>query len=82
MPDLMTNHFPLPPPQTAELQERLTALQTEKDELGNRHDDLLYEWEKTRNYNEKLETHLAEASEKVTRRGTGGHGRQTGSLEG
>ncbi|XP_043237647.1 E3 ubiquitin-protein ligase Bre1-like [Amphibalanus amphitrite] len=50
---------------TAELQERLTALQTEKDELGNRHDDLLYEWEKTRNYNEKLETHLAEASEKL-----------------
>ncbi|XP_037092675.1 LOW QUALITY PROTEIN: E3 ubiquitin-protein ligase Bre1-like [Pollicipes pollicipes] len=50
---------------TADLQERLTALQTEKDELGNRHDDMLYEWEKTRNYNEKLEAHLADASEKL-----------------
>lgn len=50
---------------TAELQERLTALQTEKDELANRHDDVVYECEKLNSYSEKLEVHLKEAMDKM-----------------
>ncbi|XP_060529373.1 E3 ubiquitin-protein ligase Bre1 isoform X2 [Cylas formicarius] len=49
----------------AELQDSVTAKETETAELKNQIDDLQYELEKVRNRNDKLETHLAEAVEKI-----------------
>lgn len=49
----------------AELQDSVTAKETEIAELKNQIDDLQYELEKVRNRNDKLETHLAEAVEKL-----------------
>lgn len=49
----------------AELQDSLTAKETEIAELKNQIDDLQYELEKVRSRNDKLETHLAEAIEKL-----------------
>ncbi|XP_023024134.2 E3 ubiquitin-protein ligase Bre1 [Leptinotarsa decemlineata] len=49
----------------SELQDSLTAKETENAELKNQIDDLQYELEKVRNRNDKLETHLAEAVEKL-----------------
>lgn len=49
----------------AELQDSLTAKETEIAELKNQIDDLQYELEKVRYRNDKLETHLAEAVEKI-----------------
>lgn len=49
----------------AELQDSVTAKETEIAELKNQIDDLQYELEKVRNRNDKLETHLAEAVEKI-----------------
>ncbi|CAG9773524.1 unnamed protein product [Ceutorhynchus assimilis] len=49
----------------AELQDSVTAKETETAELKNQVDDLQYELEKVRNRNDKLETHLAEAVEKI-----------------
>lgn len=49
----------------AELQDSLTAKETENAELRNQIDDLQYELEKVRCRNDKLETHLAEAIEKL-----------------
>nr|CAI5868352.1 unnamed protein product [Callosobruchus analis] len=49
----------------AELQDSVTARETETAELKNQIDDLQYELEKIRNRNDKLETHLAEAVEKL-----------------
>ncbi|XP_050314367.1 E3 ubiquitin-protein ligase Bre1 isoform X2 [Anthonomus grandis grandis] len=49
----------------AEYQDSLTAKETENAELKNQIDDLQYELEKVRNRNDKLETHLAEAVEKI-----------------
>ncbi|CAG9863785.1 unnamed protein product [Phyllotreta striolata] len=48
-----------------ELQDSVTARDTENAELKNQIDDLQYELEKVRNRNDKLETHLAEAVEKL-----------------
>lgn len=48
-----------------ELQDSVTAKETEIAELKNQIDDLQYELEKVRNRNDKLETHLAEAVEKL-----------------
>lgn len=48
-----------------ELQDSVTARETEIAELKNQIDDLQYELEKVRNRNDKLETHLAEAVEKL-----------------
>ncbi|CAH1118886.1 unnamed protein product [Phaedon cochleariae] len=48
-----------------ELQDSVTAKETETAELKNQIDDLQYELEKVRNRNDKLETHLAEAVEKL-----------------
>ncbi|XP_066247846.1 E3 ubiquitin-protein ligase Bre1 isoform X1 [Euwallacea similis] len=49
----------------AELQDSVTAKETEIAELKNQIDDLQYELEKVRYRNDKLETHLAEAIEKI-----------------
>lgn len=49
----------------AELQDSVTAKDTEIAELKNQIDDLQYELEKVRNRNDKLENHLAEAIEKL-----------------
>ncbi|ENN71357.1 hypothetical protein YQE_11972, partial [Dendroctonus ponderosae] len=49
----------------AELQDSLTAKETENAELKNQIDDLQYELDKVRYRNDKLETHLAEAVEKI-----------------
>lgn len=49
----------------AELQDSVTAKETETAELKNQIDDLQYELDKVRNRNDKLETHLAEAVEKL-----------------
>ncbi|KAL1494303.1 hypothetical protein ABEB36_009923 [Hypothenemus hampei] len=49
----------------AELQDSVTAKETEIAELKNQIDDLQYELEKVRFRNDKLETHLAEAVEKI-----------------
>lgn len=49
----------------AELQDSVTAKETEIAELKNQIDDLQYELEKVRNRNDKLENHLAEAIEKL-----------------
>ncbi|CAH1101653.1 unnamed protein product [Psylliodes chrysocephalus] len=49
----------------SELQDSVTARDTENAELKNQIDDLQYELEKVRNRNDKLETHLAEAVEKL-----------------
>lgn len=49
----------------AELQDSLNAKETEIAELRNQIDDLQYEFDKVRNRNDKLETHLAEAVEKL-----------------
>ncbi|XP_044754768.1 E3 ubiquitin-protein ligase Bre1 isoform X1 [Coccinella septempunctata] len=49
----------------AELQDSVTARETEIAELKNQIDDLQYEFDKVRNRNDKLETHLAEAIEKL-----------------
>ncbi|KAL3268410.1 hypothetical protein HHI36_007525 [Cryptolaemus montrouzieri] len=48
-----------------ELQDSVTAKETEIAELKNQIDDLQYEFDKVRNRNDKLETHLAEAIEKL-----------------
>lgn len=48
-----------------ELQDSVTAKETEIAELKNQIDDLQYELDKVRNRNDKLETHLAEAIEKL-----------------
>ncbi|KAK9890641.1 hypothetical protein WA026_012001 [Henosepilachna vigintioctopunctata] len=48
-----------------ELQDSVTARETEIAELKNQIDDLQYEFDKVRNRNDKLETHLAEAIEKL-----------------
>lgn len=48
-----------------ELQDTLTAKETEAAELRNQADDLQYELEKVRCRNDKLENHLAEAIEKL-----------------
>lgn len=49
----------------SELEDSVTAKETETAELKNQIDDLQYELEKVRNRNDKLETHLAEAIEKL-----------------
>lgn len=49
----------------AELQDALTAKETEIAELKNQIDDQQYELEKVRSRNDKLENHLAEAIEKL-----------------
>ncbi|XP_056644627.1 E3 ubiquitin-protein ligase Bre1 isoform X2 [Diorhabda carinulata] len=49
----------------SELQDTRTARETENAELKNQIDDLQYELDKVRNRNDKLETHLAEAVEKL-----------------
>uniref|UniRef100_A0A1B0CC16 E3 ubiquitin protein ligase n=1 Tax=Lutzomyia longipalpis TaxID=7200 RepID=A0A1B0CC16_LUTLO len=49
----------------SELQDTLTAKETEAAELRNQIDDLQYELEKVRCRNDKLENHLAEAIEKL-----------------
>ncbi|CAH0554919.1 unnamed protein product [Brassicogethes aeneus] len=49
----------------AELQDSVTAKETETAELKNQIDDLQYELDKVRIRNDKLETHLAEAVEKL-----------------
>ncbi|CAG9834793.1 unnamed protein product [Diabrotica balteata] len=49
----------------SELQDTVTAKETENAEFKNQIDDLQYELEKVRNRNDKLETHLAEAVEKL-----------------
>lgn len=49
----------------SELQDSVTAKETEIAELKNQIDDLQYELDKIRNRNDKLETHLAEAVEKI-----------------
>lgn len=49
----------------SELQDSVTAKETETAELKNQIDDLQYELDKVRNRNDKLETHLAEAVEKL-----------------
>lgn len=48
-----------------ELQEQLTAKETEAAELQNRVDDLDYELQKKRHRADSLENHLAEALEKI-----------------
>ena len=48
-----------------ELQEQLTAKETEAAELQNRVDDLDYELQKRRHRADSLENHLAEALEKL-----------------
>ncbi|KAF5279193.1 hypothetical protein FQR65_LT03440 [Abscondita terminalis] len=49
----------------SELQDSVTAKETETAELKNQIDDLQYELEKVRCRNDKLENHLAEAIEKL-----------------
>lgn len=49
----------------SELQDSVTAKDTEIAELKNQIDDLQYELGKVRNRNDKLENHLAEAIEKL-----------------
>lgn len=49
----------------AELQDHVTAMETENAELKNRVEDLEYDLEKTRTREEKLDRHLSEALEKL-----------------
>lgn len=49
----------------SELNDSVTAKETEIAELKNQIDDLQYELEKVRSRNDKLENHLAEAIEKL-----------------
>lgn len=51
--------------QLKEMQEQLTAKETEAAELQNRVDDLDYELQKKRHRADSLENHLAEALEKI-----------------
>ena len=51
--------------QLKEMQEQLTAKETEAAELQNRVDDLDYELQKRRHRADSLENHLGEALEKI-----------------
>ena len=51
--------------QLKEMQEQLTAKETEAAELQNRVDDFEYELQKRRQRADSLENHLAEALEKI-----------------
>lgn len=51
--------------QLKELQEQVTAKETEAAELQNRVDDLEYELQKRQHRADSLENHLAEALEKM-----------------